>query len=369
MKVSSLGSNLVARKLRWVVAAVVCWNSAVLTQDRPPITPFKPPITPGDVESARLKANRCRSVSKVHIRNSHQEFAGQHVGFAYVGADGEIGQPVFSLTGTDESLSQISIPLSDIESVTLLKTEEHWFNWRGPDRALMEVIVFPDISPSQLLKSRPTYSQLAASTKSVRLWVSLNDQKKRELTMVATQSVLLTYTRLFSVRDLEPNHKIIFEWPDEKDAPIWWATDTVVADAKYPHRVVEQLALESPTNLSATVTQLFALTASQMARNRLTEREPTLHFATTTLAYSSGKYIVTLRWTASVSVSVVGYNLYRLSRPGSWVKLNQGLVVGTVFEDASVENGMTYRYAATAVGMQNRESPFSKVVAAVIPPS
>jgi hypothetical protein len=370
MRASSLGSNLVAGKLRWVVAAVVCWNSAVLTQDRPPITPFKgPTITPGDVESARLKANRCRSVSKVHIRNSHEEFAGQHVGFAYVGTDGEIGQPVFSLTGTDESLSQISIPLSDIESMTLLKTEEHWFRWFGPDRALLEVIVFPDISPSQLLKSRPTYSQLAASTKSVRLWVSLNDENKRDLTMVATQSVLLTYTRLFPVRDLEPNHKVIFEWPDDKDAPIWWATDTVVADAKYPHRIVEQLALESPTNLTATVTQRFALAASQIARNRLTEPELPLHFAPASLAYLLGKYIVTLRWNASVSVSVVGYNLYRLSPAGSWVKLNQSLVLGTVFEDESVEKGMTYRYAATAVGMQNRESSFSNVVAAVIPSS
>jgi len=365
MRVSSLGFDLMARKLRWIVVAVLFWNAALLTQDRPPITPFKgPTITAEEVESARLKANRCRFVSKVHVRNSHQEFAGQHVAFAYVGADEKISEPVFSLTGADDSSTQLSIPLSDIESMMLLKTEEHWFR---TDRALLEVIVFPDISPSQLLKSRPTYSQLTESTRTVRLWVLLNDEKKRELTMVGTQSALLTYTRLFPVRELEPNHKVIFEWPDEKDAPIWWATDTVVADAKYPHRIIEQLALDSPTNLTATVTQSFARAASQIIRNRITEREPTLHFASAALAYSSAKYAVTLRWNASVSQSVVGYNLYRQNHSGSWVRINQALISGTTFVDASVEAGMTYRYAATAADMHNRESSFSNVVEAIIP--
>ena len=386
MRASSLGSNLVMRKLSRVVAVVVCWNSLVLTQNRPPITPFKgPTITSGDVESARQKANSCRIISKVHVRNSHEEFAGQHVGFAYVGADGEMGKPVFSLTGTDESLSQISIPLSDIESMTLLKVEEHWLSLFGRDRALLEVIVFPDISPSQLLQSRPTYSQLAESTKSVHLWVSLNDEKKRELTMVGTKSGFgpLTYTKLFSVRELEPNHKVIFEWPDDSDAPIWWATDTVVADANYPHRIVEQLAVDSPTNLSATVTQRVALATSQVARSvawavSSADQVNVIHRSTCDKMSSAkqtalSKYTVTLTWNASASLSRPpapgeGYNLYRLNPDGSCVTLNQDLIHGTVYEDVFVEMGTTYRYAATAV-KQYRESNLSNVETVSIPSS
>jgi len=77
---------------------------------------------------------------------------------------------------------------------------------------------------------------------------------------------------------------------------------------------------------------------------------------------------VTLSWFASLTSSVVGYNVYRSVVSGSgFVRLNPSLVTVLTFTDTTVQSGTTYYYVVTAVGPTGVESGFSNQAAAVIP--
>ena len=84
--------------------------------------------------------------------------------------------------------------------------------------------------------------------------------------------------------------------------------------------------------------------------------------AITTISHS-----VTLNWTASASSNVVGYNVYRATGTGSYVKVNSSLVGSTTFVDSAVTGGQTYTYCATAVDGNNMESSYSTPVSATVP--
>jgi uncharacterized membrane protein len=76
---------------------------------------------------------------------------------------------------------------------------------------------------------------------------------------------------------------------------------------------------------------------------------------------------VTLAWTASVS-PVVGYNAYRATQPtGPYTLLNTGLITGTTYLDQTVQSGVTYYYATTAVNAQGVESAYSNQATATVP--
>ncbi len=68
--------------------------------------------------------------------------------------------------------------------------------------------------------------------------------------------------------------------------------------------------------------------------------------------------IVGVNWTApSASVSVVGYNLYRQVKNGSWTRVNGNVITGaTSYNDIEAETGVFCRYAVTAVNNQGAES-------------
>ena len=68
--------------------------------------------------------------------------------------------------------------------------------------------------------------------------------------------------------------------------------------------------------------------------------------------------IVGVNWTApSASLSVVGYNLYRQVKNGSWTRVNGNVITGaTSYNDIEAETGVFCRYAVTAVNNQGAES-------------
>lgn len=79
---------------------------------------------------------------------------------------------------------------------------------------------------------------------------------------------------------------------------------------------------------------------------------------------------VTLSWSPSISVGVVGYRVYRSTQSGGfYTLLTSTLVPGTSFVDSAVAKGQTYYYVVTAVDAQSRESAFSAEVFATIPSS
>lgn len=83
-------------------------------------------------------------------------------------------------------------------------------------------------------------------------------------------------------------------------------------------------------------------------------------------------HTVSLSWNASSSSNVTGYNIYRAvytTSCGSYAKVNAVLNTTTLYSDATVADGTSYCYAATAVDANNEESGYSNIVSNLTIPS
>ena len=77
---------------------------------------------------------------------------------------------------------------------------------------------------------------------------------------------------------------------------------------------------------------------------------------------------VSLSWTASSSLSVIGYNVFRsVAWSGPYIQLNSVLDPMTKYTDSSVVSGATYFYATTAVDSSGQQSTFSNRIRVEIP--
>jgi hypothetical protein len=81
-----------------------------------------------------------------------------------------------------------------------------------------------------------------------------------------------------------------------------------------------------------------------------------------------GAHSVALNWTASTSLNVTGYNVYRGTQTGGpYTKLTSTPITGTTYTDLTVVAGQTYYYVTTAADSNNNESVFSNQALAVVP--
>jgi hypothetical protein len=71
---------------------------------------------------------------------------------------------------------------------------------------------------------------------------------------------------------------------------------------------------------------------------------------------ATANHVVDLNWKASTSSDVAGYNVYRSPDGAAWKKINASLIASTLYSDATVANGSTYYYSATAVDIYGHES-------------
>jgi len=79
-------------------------------------------------------------------------------------------------------------------------------------------------------------------------------------------------------------------------------------------------------------------------------------------------YSVALNWSASSSTGVTGYNVYRSTVSGSGYELITPSPLSTLaYTDATVLDGVTYYYVATAVDSNGDESAYSNEVSMMIP--
>ena len=77
---------------------------------------------------------------------------------------------------------------------------------------------------------------------------------------------------------------------------------------------------------------------------------------------------VALSWTASTSIGVTGYNVYRgTTSSGPYAMVSSSLVAATQYTDTTVQSGQTYYYVVTAVDSSNTESVYSNQAPATIP--
>jgi Fibronectin type III domain len=78
---------------------------------------------------------------------------------------------------------------------------------------------------------------------------------------------------------------------------------------------------------------------------------------------------VDLLWNASSGSDLAGYNIYRSSEGGPFLRINKKLVLTPIFHDATVEPGHSYKYAVTAVDLTGNESSKSETASAAVPSS
>lgn len=92
------------------------------------------------------------------------------------------------------------------------------------------------------------------------------------------------------------------------------------------------------------------------------------NFSIIIAAAGSNNYGALLRWTASSSTGITGYNVYRSSVSGSgYVPITSSPISGLTYTDTTVTSGQTYYYVTTAIDASGEESTYSDEVQAVIP--
>jgi hypothetical protein len=81
----------------------------------------------------------------------------------------------------------------------------------------------------------------------------------------------------------------------------------------------------------------------------------------------TAQHVVDVKWKASTSKDVAGYNLYRAPDGVNWKKINSSLIASTLYTDSTVANGSTYYYEATAVDIYDNESVRSSPIKVAVP--
>jgi hypothetical protein len=155
---------------------------------------------------------------------------------------------LFEFTGVDESGKDISVDFSVVQSFKIVRIENQ--------QALFEITVFPDITPEDLLKLKPSYTELRdRHTRIIRMWLVLQDRKRGDLYLAGVVGkeprVMLESTGYREMRDswfehgryyieseermehIEINREVKLEYNGNS---VWWAIPSVIKDRKYPYR-------------------------------------------------------------------------------------------------------------------------------------
>jgi len=82
---------------------------------------------------------------------------------------------------------------------------------------------------------------------------------------------------------------------------------------------------------------------------------------------SGAHHVVNLKWKASTSTDVAGYNIYRGPDGKSWTKINVSPAASTLYGDLTVADSSTYFYSTTAIDIKGNESKKSNVAKSLIP--
>ncbi len=207
------------------------------------ITPYVPgkEIKEEEVVEVKKISSRLRRINNLRVENSHISKRGIEVGLMYVKDETADKEPFFKFKGVIEGDdTPVEIDFSEVDRFFLLKVKKPWFS---KDKALLEVIQFPDVSPGDILAKKTSYTELRENyTKKVRLWVKLEEEG--ELCLVGKVYGQEDYKVLSKLRDIKQNSEVILEYGFFQKEPggiqissIWWAIDSVIKDKKYPYKV------------------------------------------------------------------------------------------------------------------------------------
>jgi hypothetical protein len=127
------------------------------------------------------------------------------------------------------------------------------------------------------------------------------------------------------------------------------------------------LAAGQSTSFSVVFAPTSAATLTGTATVTSTATNSPLTVALTGTGTAAATYSVSLSWTAS-STSFAGFNIYRGTQSGGpYSKVNSSLITTTSYSDATVSAGNTYYYVATEESSSGTESGYSSQVTATVP--
>lgn len=180
-----------------------------------------------------------------------------NVGLAYF-RDDRIQKGIsHSLVGFTADGVKTSIDFSVIERMSIVQIDES----PTAKKALIKVSAFPMITPTELVNTRPTYSELVAKyRRSYEIWVETKNNRGT-LSLTSTRATNSTRNDLcaklesipagsemsLAYSDLKPMHVAwtrggLERWWEGSGRGLWWAIPSVTADVKYPYRRPIQLA-------------------------------------------------------------------------------------------------------------------------------
>ena len=151
--------------------------------------------------------------------------------FCYKGKDTPL-EVFHSFKGIDKDGDPVDIDFSFVESFTVLGEENNYY--------VVELNLFPYITPETLLTEKPTYVDLDTKYRKTMVVNLPMFGKPNTILSVAgkiRENRKTVYRPLFPFSRIEKNKKIEFDILDQDYRFLWWATPSVYNDPAYPYRV------------------------------------------------------------------------------------------------------------------------------------
>ncbi len=192
-----------------------------------PITPYQDQPTLRDVRLLRereLSEERIFFYQIEFSQSPHILFSKSELCFA---KDGKcVGSNLRTLSGKDVNGNTQTIQIYDIQSLRLLEPVDYS---KAIPSVKLEINVFPDITPEELLRNTPEYSELYAKTFILTVELGQADNSRLAfgpLPCCPEQGVAL-------VEDVKISAEIT---ASPEGGERWWATPSVVKDRNFPFR-------------------------------------------------------------------------------------------------------------------------------------
>lgn len=200
-----------------------------------PITPYSASAQPAreELEQMMQQSAAGRTIQGITSEGKHT-FWLKDIGFSYAGGPSTPGQIENTLLGTAEDGTRVELDLCRLQEIVVKKYLSFFFRKR---QAIVDVLVFPDIEPEELLSTTPSYSDLQkAHSRWRRIVIDLFDRDGRPYAIVSRTGSAGEGVIPFS--SIEPDSRLILGYDySHPPVPIWWATGSVIADSAYPYRV------------------------------------------------------------------------------------------------------------------------------------
>ena len=208
-------------------------------------TPYSPheAISEEEVLIVKDAADRSRQVRGIELRDGNISESYEQVGLGFV-RDGKLrSEPCYKFEGITDDGEGAEIDFSIVDSFYVIRFSKTLRLFPG-DRALLVVVLFPDISVRNLLAIKPSYSELREKyMTSTRLWVKIRDKEMGELSFIGKvwrELPVDEYEIITEIRNIKLKSEIEFEhgffrYESHMLPAIWWAIHSVTEeDTEYP---------------------------------------------------------------------------------------------------------------------------------------